>query len=193
MDSRTACFKFSFSGSLAHCQMTLTSSQLTLSVLYKSSTAVGAATGQRFRLPPQVYLSAVVHCTSLLSFAKRILFIGLHNSCLELPSRYLFLKENVDFIIGSVLELGKPIVAPDSTSSGERNPEKGGFALPVEGTGIDHVRVQDVENETVNLCMVSSVLLSCAATNGVHTAYNIREKAIVLFRSLVEDASPKIA
>jgi hypothetical protein len=41
--------------------------------------------------------------------------------------------------------------------------------------------------------MISSVLLSYAETNWVHTAYTIREKAIVLFRSLVEDASPKIA
>lgn len=105
----------------------------------------------KFRHAPQVYLTAVSHRTSLLSFTKRILFIGLHNSCLELPGRYLSLKENVNFVIGSVLELGKPVVAPHSTSSGERNPEKAGFALPVESTGIDHVRVQDVENETVNL------------------------------------------
>ena len=103
-------------------------------------------------------LLVTVHHTSLLSLAKGILFIGLHFSRLELPGRHLSLKQNVNLVIGSVLELREPVETPDSTGGGERDPEEGGFALPVESAGVDHVRIQDVEDKAVNLCLGQFVI-----------------------------------
>lgn len=77
------------------------------------------------------------------------------NGGLELPSWNSLLEENVKLSVRSTLGLGKSEVSPDETAETSSGPKVTRLGTPVPSGRVEHVRVQDADNDTTDVVQVS--------------------------------------
>lgn len=77
-------------------------------------------------------------------------------SGLELPGGDSVLEEDIKFTVRSSLGFGESEVGPDETTETSSSPEVTGFRTPVPSGRVEHVRVENTDDDTTQVVQVSS-------------------------------------
>ena len=89
-----------------------------------------------------------------------------NNGSLEFSCGNPVLEKDIELAVRSSLRLGETEVGPDNTEKTGSAPEVTRLGSPVPGSRVEHVRVEDTDNDTTNVVQVSGEDNSLGSQSG---------------------------